>query len=319
MLFQMKFPYKPLIARKNDLVEEQRTIDRGARPPYPVVLVEENRIGLMQAHWIIRSSFIVPILIAFLLLGAAWTDQFFYEWKNSERSHLELIEGGKKTYGEDFLEITEDPAWAERLQDFGPDMRYSFREYLHVRYTRYTNGDLRRIADISKIVLVLGCGLPLLIWAIRFRRRSLVYFDRARQSVYMFRKGRVFACPWAAMRIAETSINGMQMPLRNDDIADTKAWRRAAFQPSYNPLYSRPFHNRESLAYIIAFMVGGMAAVRETPYDASRPGFYLVSDHNPPEDFEEQLAKIHARFETSEEIHKVLADAGMATLGAKIS
>lgn len=257
-------------------------------PVTPIGEVTQQRVGVRTSIGNIRFLFLLPWLIG-VCLALHWQVEDFYKaWHGQEIFHLDFINARKKKYGEDYFQTTKDPVVLRMYNRLLNEKKMPLESYLDIRY-RYSVGAERAL----KADIIFGGGavltiIILIISILIFKRRAPLYFDREKNLVYTWRKGKVWAQFYNAQWYYQNNI-AMTFILYSLHRKHPYKMRRFVVTPSGNPFMNGETLYRPVLAFIHQFMEKGRDAVFKTDWQG-RQGWYLFND-NKPKDFDQQLEK----------------------------
>ncbi|EPJ45396.1 MAG: hypothetical protein OFPII_27600 [Osedax symbiont Rs1] len=257
----------------------------------PIDLINGKLFAIRECNIKFRNAFVIPWAIAWVVLSGLFIDEFMTDKRKAESSNLHFIEGSKADNGADYFEWPENKDMKRRwVLPFGNDLKLSYYEYINnLRYDNPNFAFKRKLMDISKLI-IFGLGTPLLlIWAIGFRRRALVYFDRERRIVYSWRFGKVYAQHFDKLAIIENK-HGLHIALCGANASNYQHWHRFIIQPTGNIVYNQPEDNKPLLLLISRFMDQGQHSVVAQDYHRKKV-ISLLHDKQ-PKDFETTLTGI---------------------------
>jgi len=260
-------------------------INLEGKPPRPVVQVSNTQCALDNMGASIRNLFLIPWMIGLIITCYANVENHIKGWKGKERSAVRYIASTKRMFGDNFFERTEDPVELRMFRRIKNGVM-PYRRYLEYRYNETTAGKKFLVIDITLLILY-GLVMPsLMIWIIRWPQLAPLYFDRERQLLYSWRKGKVWAARYGAVRVHK-NFQGFYFHMHYFNKKGKFGKRVFAIQPSGNPLYNtniQPF-----LAFISQFMAYGKEHVYPGQGDyMARRHFHFFKDKK-PDDFEKQL------------------------------
>jgi len=260
-------------------------------PPKPIITVNRRYCVVNNNATALRNLFLIPWLIGLCYTCYVHVDEFFKEWNGAEWSAIDYIKSTKLMYGDNYFEITQDSIDIRKFNRINKQGVMTFEQYMHDRYNYYVGGDSRVRTDIFLVALY-GIGIPgLLIWIIRFRRQAPLYFDRERQLLYTWWRGKAWVQRYEPLKILENA-SGLRFVLnykRKNGTLDTAYYM---VQPSGNPLLSSVSSFQPLLAYLVQYMAYGKGHVlpEQADFNLKTP-FYFYDDEKPA-DFEQQLEQL---------------------------
>lgn len=293
----------PLMFKRGELLKYE--LGEGNKVPRPIISISNEFLVLSNSFVIIRNLFLIPALIAVLYLCITEIQDVHKSWKASEKSTRDFIISSKGHYGDDYFEnLPVNAKYRDiilyqfnRLDDFG---NLTFDQFLTDRYgdKLYEFGDWSRRHDRNSIIFF-GTTIPLLlIWAIGFKRRAPLIFDRKRRLLYTWSKGNVVAQRYDNLRVLETP-SFLAIMLRATVKKGKLGWGRFSVTPQGNTIYNSKDSYQQVLAYIAQFMEYGREHVlpEQTEWQGHK-GFFFFEDKK-PEDFEEQLEALLVRIDAA--------------------
>ncbi|MBB1411219.1 hypothetical protein [Pseudoalteromonas sp. SG44-17] len=167
----------------------------------------------------------------------------------------------------------------------------TFKSYLYARHSnKHTAyGSYFYKKDISFLVFY-AITIPLLLFfIIRFKRQAPMVFDRDKQIVYLWYKGKVRAQHFKDLRVYE-DFQMMRIQTRGFDKHNNMQWANFMVQPRHNPYYNGKDAYEPVLAFICQFMEYGrehvMPQCKQWQTDDKPFAFF---DDEKSKDFEQQL------------------------------
>jgi hypothetical protein len=167
----------------------------------------------------------------------------------------------------------------------------TFKSYLYARHSnKHTAyGSYFYKKDISFLVFY-AITIPLLLFfIIRFKRQAPMVFDRDKQIVYLWYKGKVRAQHFKNLRVYE-DFQMMRIQTRGFDKHNNMQWANFMVQPRHNPYYNGKDAYEPVLAFICQFMEYGREHVmpQHEQWQSDDKPFAFFDDEK-PKDFEQQL------------------------------
>jgi len=281
-------------------------------PPSPIIEVNDTELKIELDRLLIRHWGLPALFLTFIFLGYNYTNDFYENWKSSERGTVSFIEYRKKKYGDDYFKKTTDEVLINWHNKIGDDLVLSFEEYLNnYRYDPERRGGSELGFDIFRIsFLLLGLFVSIYFF-IRFKRLAPLVIDREKNLLYTWRGGRVLAQRYDDMQYLG-NIQGLFVPLgvmpnrrrwgEKSIFKDTVAWYPFRIMPDGN-LYVNDMEKYEAiLAYITQFMEYGRDHVvpNQTNWQSTKKD-YLFYEDKKPDDFDEQLKDVLYRLECNRE------------------
>ena len=267
-------------------------------PPKPIVSIDATTCLLINNAVAFRNLFILPWLFG-LCLTLWWNvDDFIKTWTAAENFFNERIESRKKTYGDDFFENTSDTYLLGLYSKINAQGEMPLENYIQYRYfdTAKVGGTRRLQVDIGLAIVYLIAIPGLLFWAIRFPRHGPLIFDRERQLVYHWSKGKAYVQRFERLRIDEQT-QFLVIQLRGEKKNGDMGWAKFNIQPTRNPYYNGKTSYQPVLAYVLQYMEQGLSQVLpgKQSWQGKQPFFFF--DDKKPTDFEAQLTDLLARLD----------------------
>ena len=228
-------------------------------PPPPITYVDDNVCKLSNNSIKARNMGLIPLLLMVLFTVYLNVDDFYTGWDKKEKSVQNKIKFYKKELGNNYFISPGIPEvrkmWFEMLDENGD---LSLSNYMHYRYytTAKVGGTYRLKKDISFLVFY-AISIPLLLFfIIRFKRQAPMIFDRDKQIVYLWYKGKVRAQHFKDLRVYE-DFQMMRIQIRGFDKHNDMQWANFRVQPRHNAYYSGSDAYEPVLAFICQFMEYG--------------------------------------------------------------
>ena len=228
-------------------------------PPPPITYVDDNVCKLSNNSIKARNMGLIPLLLMVLFTVYLNVDDFYTGWDKKEKSVQNKIKFYKKELGNNYFISPGIPEvrkmWFEMLDENGD---LSLSNYMHYRYytTAKVGGTYRLKKDISFLVFY-AISIPLLLFfIIRFKRQAPMIFDRDKQIVYLWYKGKVRAQHFKDLRVYE-DFQMMRIQTRGFDKHNNMQWANFMVQPRHNPYYNGSDAYEPVLAFICQFMEYG--------------------------------------------------------------
>jgi len=267
-------------------------------PPKPVVSIDATTCLLINNAVAFRNLFILPWLFG-LCLTLWWNvDDFVKTWAATEKFFNERIDVHKKINGDDYFNNTTDPAALALYDKVNAQGKMSLQRYIQHHYfdTAEVGGTRRLQVDIGLAIVYLIAIPGLLFWAIRFPRHGPLIFDRERQLVYHWSKGKAYVQRFERLRIDEQT-QFLVIQLRGEKKNGDMGWAKFNIQPTRNPYYNGKTSYQPVLAYVLQYMEQGLSQVLpgKQSWQGKQPFFFF--DDKKPTDFEAQLTDLLARLD----------------------
>jgi len=270
-------------------------------PPKPIVNIDKAHCELTNNSAAFRNLFILPWLLG-LWLTLWWNvDDFVKSWGAIERFTNHYIAVEKKKNGDDYFEYTTDPYALSLQNKVNEQGDMSLQRYLQYRYfdTSKVGGSMRLKVDIGLAIVYLIAIPGLLIWAIRFPRHAPLVFDRERQLVYHWAKGKVFVQRFERLRIDE-QLQNLTIQLRGERKNGELGWAKFRIQPTGNPWFNGRAAYVPVLAYVLQFMEQGLAQVLPGKESWQGKQSFFFFEQKKPADFEAQITALLERLDTND-------------------
>jgi len=270
-------------------------------PPKPIVSIDKARCELTNNSAAFRNLFILPWLLG-LWLTLWWNvDQFSRSWAATEDFFNNSIDVQKKINGDDYFENTTDSHALYLNSKIDAQGEMSLNNFVDYYYfdTAKVGGTTRLKVDIGLAIVYLIAIPGLLIWAIRFPRHAPLVFDRERQLVYHWAKGKVFVQRFERLRIDE-QLPHLTIQLRGVRKNGELGWVKFRVQPTGNPWYNGRASYVPVLAYVLQFMEQGLAQVLPGKESWQGKQSFFFFEQKKPADFEAQIAALLARLDTND-------------------
>ncbi|MBB1470592.1 hypothetical protein H5232_19410 [Pseudoalteromonas sp. SG41-5] len=264
-------------------------------PPPPITYVDDNVCKLSNNSIKARNMGLIPLLLMVLFTVYLNVDDFYTGWDKKDKSVQNKIKFYKKELGNNYFISPGIPEvrkmWFEMLDENGD---LSLSNYMHYRYytTAKVGGTYRLKKDISFLVFY-AISIPLLLFfIIRFKRQAPMIFDRDKQIVYLWYKGKVRAQHFKDLRVYE-DFQMMRIQIRGFDKHNNMQWANFMVQPRHNPYYNGSDAYEPVLAFICQFMEYGREHVmpQHEQWQTDDKPFAFFDDEK-PKDFEQQLHAI---------------------------
>jgi hypothetical protein len=280
----------PLANKLKALLSFQLT--KEALPPTPIVYVDKHVCKLSNNSMKARNMGLIPLLLMVLFTVYLNIDDFCIGWEKKEKSTQHKIRFYKREYGENyFLSPQVHPIDKRNYEMLDENGDLSLSNYMQYRYytTAKVGGTYRLKKDISLLVFY-AVTIPLLLFfIIRFKRQAPMVFDRDKQIVYLWYKGKVRAQHFKDLRIYE-DFQMMRIQTRGFDKHNNMQWANFMVQPRHNPYYNGKDAYEPVLAFICQFMEYGrehvMPQCKQWQTDDKPFAFF---DDEKPKDFAQQL------------------------------
>lgn len=278
---------KPLKNKRETLLKSEWT---GKRPPPPIIEVNERYCGVNHGMAMARNIFLIPLWFGLIFVAYWHVNEIVIEWRESEHAARAYIESTKHAYGDDYFQTSNNLNEIKRFQRINKDGVMTFRQYMHDRYFYYVRGVETLIGDIV-FALLYAPFIPWLLYVlIRFPRYAPLYFDREKQRVLTWRKGRMLVQRYDELLIHE----GFQaLVFAIYKLKKNRTLRRVGFsvQPSGSAYHNTSEGYQALLGFIVQFMEHGKEYVWKGPDYKTRPNFYLFEDKKPA-DAEHQIEEL---------------------------
>ena len=140
--------------------------------------------------------------------------------------------------------------------------------------------------------------IVLTYWYLRFRIMAYLFFDRKKQIVYTWRKGRVAACRFENIGFREETL-GLRLFLYGEKkkMDDGYTYKEMEFliQPSESMFFNSKQDYNLLLAQLFAFMeTGKQAVINDAHFEREMPRTWQAKDTQPG-DFDARLEEILKR------------------------
>jgi len=270
-------------------------------PPKPIVNIDKARCELTNNSAAFRNLFILPWLLG-LWLTLWWNvDDFTQTWKVEEAAAVKFIERMKRIYGDDYFETTDNALSIKRYNRINAQGKMTLERFIDYHYfvTADVGGTTRLKVDIGLAIVYLIAIPGLLIWAIRFPRHAPLVFDRERQLVYHWAKGKVFVQRFERLRIDE-QLQNLTIQLRGERKNGELGWVKFRIQPTGNPWFNGRAAYVPVLAYVLQFMEQGLAQVLPGKESWQGKQSFFFFEQKKPADFEAQIAALLERLDTND-------------------
>ncbi|GLR06671.1 hypothetical protein GCM10007906_42590 [Vibrio hyugaensis] len=147
---------------------------------------------------------------------------------------------------------------------------------------------------VINFLMFLIC-IALIYWYFRFRIMAYLFFDREKQIVYTWRKGRVAACRFENIGFREKTV-GLRLFLYGEKkkAGNGYTYKEVEFlvQPSEAMFFNQKRDNNLLLAQLFAFMdEGKQAVIKSSSFERKLPKTWQTKDKK-PEDFDARLDEI---------------------------
>ncbi|WP_146074156.1 hypothetical protein [Vibrio hyugaensis] len=145
------------------------------------------------------------------------------------------------------------------------------------------------------ILIMLIISTLFTYWYFRFRIMAYLFFDREKQIVYTWRKGRVAACRFENIGFREETV-GLRLFLYGEKkkAGNGYTYKEVEFlvQPSEAMFFNQKRDNNLLLAQLFAFMdEGKQAVIKSSSFERKLPKTWQAKDKK-PEDFDARLDEI---------------------------
>lgn len=263
-------------------------------PREPIMSVNDRILAIRNGVHNYRSHYVLPMVIG------AWGFLFFL-----------LTDLGPARA------VVEHARYQIDRYEKGNGSAYSEERYLFYKNMVGENGDASTINYLRAIYLYGGEGLKnskqqllmiilimlilsgaLTYWYLRFRIMAYLFFDREKQFVYTWRKGRVAACHFENIGLREETL-GLRLFLYGEKkkMDDGYTYKEMEFliQPSESMFFNSKQDKNLLLAQLFAFMeTGKQAVIKDAHFEREMPRTWQAKDTQPG-DFDARLEEILKR------------------------
>lgn len=280
-------------------------------PLEPIMSVNNDILTIRTGYHTRRNTLLLPLIfsltiMSFIAFDDLWPNIDFYKEQAAEK--VELRQKDKAKYERWLLESQKegDVEKQNRYKRWVNDSKREIRRYMvYVNKegspTIFTylesesiKGDL--VGAIGNLVIPSVIGLlALLAWLLFLLnpRDAEIYFDRRRNVVYTWRKGRLGAAYFDEMGIKENLI-GLNIYLQFENKKKDGYWPKVIVGIDAGKL---AFHGKDDLTYLLAqllaFMENGKKAViTGDSYQRAPSKYFLRGDDKKPDNFEQRLSAV---------------------------
>ncbi|WP_045461241.1 hypothetical protein [Vibrio hyugaensis] len=258
-------------------------------PREPIMSVNDRILAIRNGMHNYRSHYVLPMVISawcflvFLISSIGPTPSEVYAAKNALEHKSVLSE--------------EDVNYFEAL--LGDSGNATTFDYINAVLKYSVESHKKKLKDnlIINFIMFLVC-IVLTYWCLRFRIMAYLFFDREKQIVYTWRKGRVAACRFENIGFREETL-GLRLFLYGEKkkTDDGYTYKEVEFliQPSESMFFNSKQDNNLLLAQLFAFMgTGKQAVIKDAHFEREMPRTWQAKDIQ-PEDFDARLEEILKR------------------------
>ncbi|UTZ21886.1 hypothetical protein [Vibrio campbellii] len=262
-------------------------------PREPIMSVNDRILAIRNGVHNYRTHYILPMAIGF------WCFLFFVVSDlGPSSSEIKFARSILVKYE------TNSSLLSERNYNYyktmlGEDKNSGILDYIKAAHLYGGETHQRRQNERLLIILVLfTISVVLTYWYLRFRIMAYLFFDREKQIVYTWRKGRVAACRFESIGFREETL-GLRLFLYGEKkkTDDGYTYKEAEFliQPSESMFFNSKQDNNLLFAQLFAFMgTGKQAVIKDAHFEREMPRTWQAKDQQ-PEDFDARLEEILKR------------------------
>ncbi|MGI9947002.1 hypothetical protein [Vibrio hyugaensis] len=262
-------------------------------PREPIMSVNDRILAIRNGVHNYRSHYILPMAIGF------WCFLFFVVSDLGPNSaEIKFARSILVKYE------TNSSLLSERKYNYyktmlGEDQNSGILDYVKAAHLYGGETHQRRQNERLFIIMVLfAISVALTHWYLRFRIMAYLFFDRKKQIVYTWRKGRVAACRFENIGFREETL-GLRLFLYGEKkkTDDGYTYKEVEFliQPSESMFFNSKQDNNLLLAQLFAFMgTGKQAVIKDAHFEREMPRTWQAKDIQ-PEDFDARLEEILKR------------------------
>ncbi|WP_343813651.1 hypothetical protein, partial [Colwellia asteriadis] len=166
-----------------------------------------------------RNMGLIPLLLMILFTVYLNVEDLCGSWQAREDTTQRRVKLYKQEHGENYFSSSNIHPIHKRTYDMlDENGELSLSNYMHHRYytTAKVGGTYRLKKDISFLVFYVITIPLLLFFIIRFKRQAPMVFDRDKQIVYLWYKGKVRAQHFKDLRVYE-DFQMMRIQIRGFD------------------------------------------------------------------------------------------------------
>ena len=283
----------PLVNKLKALLSFQLT--KEAPPPTPIVYVDKHLCKLSNNSMKARNMGLIPLLLMILFTVYLNVDDLCGSWQAREETIQRRVDSDIQKHGENyFLSPEVRPIDKQSYDLLDEEGELTLKSYLYARHSnKHTAyGSYFYKKDISFLVFYVITIPLLLFFIIRFKRQAPMVFDRDKQIVYLWYKGKVRAQHFKDLRVYE-DFQMMRIQTRGFDKHNNMQWANFMVQPRHNPYYNGSDAYEPVLAFICQFMEYGREHVmpQHEQWQTDDKPFAFFDDEK-PKDFDQQLNAI---------------------------
>ncbi|MCY9844875.1 hypothetical protein [Vibrio caribbeanicus] len=258
-------------------------------PREPIMSVNDRILAIRNGVHNYRSHYVLPMVISawcflfFLISNIGPTPTEVYAAKNALEHKSVLSE--------------EDVNYFEAL--LGDSGNATTFDYISAVFNYSVESHKKNLKDnlMINFIMFLVCIL-LTYWYLRFRIMAYLFFDREKQIVYTWRKGRVAACRFENIGFREEKL-GLRLFLYGEKKKTDDGYTYKEVEFLIQPLESMFFNSKQDnnllLAQLFAFMgTGKQAVIKDAHFEREMPRTWQAKDQQ-PEDFDARLEEILKR------------------------
>ncbi|UTZ41431.1 hypothetical protein [Vibrio campbellii] len=258
-------------------------------PREPIMSVNDRILAIRNGVHNYRSHYVLPMVIGawcflvFLISNIGPTASEVYAAKNA-LEHKSVLSKEDVNY---FEALLGDRGNATTFDYINSVLNYSVESHK------------KSLKDnlIINFLMFLVC-IVLTYWYLRFRIMAYLFFDREKQFVYTWRKGRVAACRFENIGFREETL-GLRLFLYGEKkkTDDGYTYKEVEFliQPSESMFFNSKQDKNLLLAQLFAFMeTGKQAVIKDAHFEREMPRTWQAKDQQ-PEDFDARLEEILKR------------------------
>ncbi len=271
------------------VTSSKATLGKLKLPIHPITNVTKMRMELKWNMANVRNTFFMAWLFVGPVIIGIRCGEIYESWKKEESHITEYIEWKKSEKGEDYFLRTSNKIDLVRYSLINENKEMTLNVYLRHRYSNFTYSNRYKTVDITVFSVGTLLFLKFFLIVVLMKKRAPLVFDRDRQLVYSWWRGKVIAQRFEDITYAYT----VQVIDINTLMLDKKGGlKKKAYtlQPSGFAFYSGKKLNEKLLETIANFMAFGRDAVFKEDWQG-RDNFYFRKDKM-PDDFDEQLDEL---------------------------
>ena len=262
-------------------------------PREPIMSVNDRILAIRNGVHNYRSHYILPMAIGF------WCFLFFVVSDLGPNSaEIKFARSNLIEYKTDKSSLS-DSDYNYYKTMLGDDQNSGILDYVMAVHL-YGGETQKRYQNehFFIIMALLTVSVALTYWYLRFRIMAYLFFDRKKQIVYTWRKGRVAACRFENIGFREETL-GLRLFLYGEKkkTEDGYTYQEVEFliQPSESMYFNSKQDNNLLLAQLFAFMgTGKQAVIKDAHFEREMPKTWQAKDKQ-PEDFDARLEEILKR------------------------